>query len=85
MLLEVKNLCVDFKVGKQTLRAVNDVSFSLGERDSLGLVGESGCGKSTTAFALMRLLANTKAGRRRGEPPGAAAPPERTGPGLGAL
>ena len=57
MLLEVKNLCVDFKVGKQTLRAVNDVSFSLGERDSLGLVGESGCGKSTTAFALMRLLA----------------------------
>lgn len=39
MLLEVKNLSVDFKVGKQTLRAVNNVSFSLGERDSLGLVG----------------------------------------------
>lgn len=58
MLLEVKNLSVDFKVGKQTLRAVNNVSFSLGERDSLGLVGESGCGKSTTAFALMRLLAS---------------------------
>ena len=57
MLLEVKNLSVDFKVGRQTLRAVNNVSFSLGERDSLGLVGESGCGKSTTAFALMRLLA----------------------------
>ena len=36
MLLEVKNLSVDFKVGKQTLRAVNRVSFSLGERDSLG-------------------------------------------------
>lgn len=58
MLLEVKNLSVDFKVGKQTLRAVNKVSFSLGEKDSLGLVGESGCGKSTTAFALMRLLAS---------------------------
>ena len=58
MLLKVKNLSVDFKVGKQTLRAVNNVSFSLGERDSLGLVGESGCGKSTTAFALMRLLAS---------------------------
>ena len=57
MLLEVKNLSVDFKVGEQTLRAVNNVSFSLGEKDSLGLVGESGCGKSTTAFALMRLLA----------------------------
>ena len=61
MLLEVKNLSVDFKVGKQTLRAVNNVSFSLGERDSLGLVGESGCGKSTTAFALMRLLASNGA------------------------
>ena len=58
MLLEVKNISVDFKVGKQTLRVVNRVSFSLGERDSLGLVGESGCGKSTTAFALMRLLAS---------------------------
>lgn len=58
MLLEVKNLSVDFKVGKQTLRAANNVSFSLGEKDSLGLVGESGCGKSTTAFALMRLLAS---------------------------
>lgn len=58
MLLDVKNLSVDFKVGKHTLRAVNDVSFSLAERDSLGLVGESGCGKSTTAFALMRLLAS---------------------------
>lgn len=58
MLLEVKNLSVDFQVGKQTLRAVNDVSFSLGKKDSLGLVGESGCGKSTTAFALMRLLSS---------------------------
>ena len=58
MLLEVKDLTVDFKVGSQMLRAVNKVSFSLGEKDSLGLVGESGCGKSTTAFALMRLLAS---------------------------
>lgn len=58
MLLEVKNLSVQFNTGKQLLTAVNDVSFSLGEQDSLGLVGESGCGKSTTAFALMRLLAS---------------------------
>lgn len=57
MLLEVKNLSVQFSAGKQMLTAVNDVNFSLGEQDSLGLVGESGCGKSTTAFALMRLLA----------------------------
>jgi len=58
MLLEVKNLSVQFSAGKKQLTAVNDVSFSLGEQDSLGLVGESGCGKSTTAFALMRLLAS---------------------------
>ena len=58
MLLEVKNLSVQFTAGKKQLTAVNDVSFSLGEQDSLGLVGESGCGKSTTAFALMRLLAS---------------------------
>lgn len=57
MLLEVKDLSVDFKVGKDMLRAVNKVSFSLGEKESLGLVGESGCGKSTTAFALIHLLA----------------------------
>jgi len=57
VLLEVKNLSVQFSTGKKLLTAVNDVSFSLGEQDSLGLVGESGCGKSTTAFALMRLLA----------------------------
>ena len=56
MLLEVKNLSVDFAVGKQTLRAVNKVSFSLGEKDSLGLVGESGCGKSTTGRLINHLL-----------------------------
>ena len=58
MLLEVKNLSVQFKAGKNLLTAVNDVSFSLNEGESIGLVGESGCGKSTTAFALMRLLAS---------------------------
>lgn len=57
MLLEVKDLSVQFSAGKQLLTAVNRVSFSLNEGESIGLVGESGCGKSTTAFALMRLLA----------------------------
>lgn len=59
MLLEVKNLSVDFKVGKQTLRAVNKVSFSLGEKDSLGLVGESGCGKSTLGRTILNLIPKT--------------------------
>lgn len=56
MLLEVKDLSVQFQTGKSVLTAVNQVSFTLAEKQSLGLVGESGCGKSTTAFALMNLL-----------------------------
>jgi oligopeptide/dipeptide ABC transporter ATP-binding protein len=51
-LLDVENLCVRF--GRTT--AVDDVSFSVGEGETLGIVGESGCGKSTTALAIMRLL-----------------------------
>lgn len=56
MTIEVKNLTVQFKVGKDTYTAVNSIDFKLDEQDSLGLVGESGCGKSTTAYALMNLL-----------------------------
>lgn len=56
MIIEVKDLTVKYQVGKDTLTAVNNISFNLDEQDSLGLVGESGCGKSTTAYALMNLL-----------------------------
>lgn len=56
MILEVKDLSVQFQIGKDIYTAVNKVSFNLEEQDSLGLVGESGCGKSTTAYALMNLL-----------------------------
>jgi peptide/nickel transport system ATP-binding protein len=51
-LLDVRELSVAFG---QT-RAVDGISFTLAEGETLGLVGESGCGKSTTALALMRLL-----------------------------
>lgn len=57
MLLDVKDLSVEFTIGKNKLQAVHGVSFCLGEQESLGLVGESGCGKSTVASALMNLLA----------------------------
>lgn len=56
MIIEVKDLTVQFQVGKDTFTAVNNINFKLDEQDSLGLVGESGCGKSTTAYALMNLL-----------------------------
>lgn len=54
-LLEVKNLSVDYITLDGAVRAVDDVSFSIGAEQSLGLAGESGCGKSTIAYSLMRL------------------------------
>jgi peptide/nickel transport system ATP-binding protein len=54
-LVEVNALNVSFS-GERTVHAVNDLSFSLGEGEVLGLLGESGSGKSVTLRALMRLL-----------------------------
>ena len=55
-LLEVKNLKVSFKIGKKKLTAVDDVTFSLDRGKVIGIVGESGCGKSVTATSIMRLV-----------------------------
>ena len=58
-LLEVKNLKTYFKVGlDKTAKAVDDVSFVIEQGKTLALVGESGCGKTQTAFSLMRLIAD---------------------------
>ena len=54
-LVEVSGLNIRF-TGERTVHAVNDLSFSLGEGEVLGLLGESGSGKSVTLRALMRLL-----------------------------
>ena len=55
-LLRVENLKVVFEVDEGELTAVDDVSFSLRRGETLGLVGESGCGKSVTAMSLLRLI-----------------------------
>src|SRR3990172_9541588 len=55
-LLKVDHLKVYFKILKGTVYAVDDVTFTLDKGETMGLVGESGCGKTTTAFAITRLL-----------------------------
>ena len=54
-LIEVKNLYKYFKTRRGMLHAVEDISFSIAEGKTLGIVGESGCGKSTTGRCLLRL------------------------------
>ncbi len=58
-LLEVENLSITFDTAKGALEATRDVSFTLAEGETLGIVGESGCGKSITNLAIMGLLPNT--------------------------
>ena len=55
-LLEVNNLSTGFLSESEVFRAVNNISFSLAEGKTTGIVGESGCGKSVTALSIMRLL-----------------------------
>ena len=55
-IIDVSGLSVDIAVPAGALHAVDDVSFSVGPAETLSLVGESGCGKTITSLALMRLL-----------------------------
>jgi peptide/nickel transport system ATP-binding protein len=55
-LLEVSDLRVYFRTDNGVLKAVDGVSFDIGEGETLGLVGESGCGKSVTAFSILQLV-----------------------------
>jgi peptide/nickel transport system ATP-binding protein len=55
-LLEVRDLRVEFAIPGGTVRAVDGISFEVDTGEAVGLVGESGCGKTTTALAIMRLL-----------------------------
>ncbi len=55
-LLEVTNLRTEFKTAAGTIRAVDGVDLSVGQGETLGIVGESGCGKSITSLSIMQLL-----------------------------
>src|SRR5687768_6227087 len=55
-ILEIKNLKVHFFLEKSTVRALDGVDLSLPSKSTLGLVGESGCGKSVMAMSVMRLI-----------------------------
>jgi len=55
--LDVENVEITYRVRGRALRVVRDVSFRVGRGESYGLVGESGCGKSTIALAIVRYLA----------------------------
>lgn len=55
VLLSVQNLEQFFKMGRKVLKAVNDVSFDIYKGEVFGLVGESGCGKTTTGRSIIRL------------------------------
>ena len=55
VLLKVENLCQFFKMGRAELKAVNNVSFDIKKGEVFGLVGESGCGKTTTGRTIIKL------------------------------
>jgi oligopeptide/dipeptide ABC transporter ATP-binding protein len=55
LVLQVEHLVVEYPSRRGTVHAVSDVSFDLADRETLGIVGESGCGKSTTGKAILRV------------------------------
>jgi peptide/nickel transport system ATP-binding protein len=65
-LLRVKDLVTSFRTDKGILRAVDEVSFEVPEGGTLGIVGESGCGKSVTALSILRLIPHPQGAIERG-------------------
>ncbi|MEE1195147.1 MAG: ABC transporter ATP-binding protein, partial [Phascolarctobacterium sp.] len=65
--LKIRDLCVEFAGEKGPIRAVDGLSLDVFEGETVGIVGESGCGKSTTSLAIMRLLDPNNAKIAQGE------------------
>ena len=74
-LLEINDLATYFFTQEGVVKAVDGISYELAEGEVLGVVGESGCGKSVSALSIMRLVANPpgrdcrRAGHFRGRRP----------------
>lgn len=66
-LLDVRNLDVIYQAKRGNVHAVNGISFSLNKGETLGLVGETGAGKTTTAYSIMQILPDRTAKIRNGE------------------
>ena len=63
-ILEIKDLTVHYVTEDETVEAVNDLSLSVKRGKSLGLVGETGAGKTTTALSILRLVPDPPASSR---------------------
>ena len=66
-LLEVRDLVTRFYTEEGVVHAVNGISYSIDEGESMALVGESGCGKSVSVLSLMRLIPSPPGKIERGE------------------
>ena len=60
-LLKIENLTVEYHANREIVHAVTDVNLEIKKGESLGLVGETGAGKTTTALSILRLLPNRTA------------------------
>ena len=68
-LLAIRGLSVHFSTRQGVVRAVEDLTFDIGEGETVALVGESGSGKSTVAAALMRIVPSPPGGIAAGASP----------------